>query len=248
MEGIAVGGRKLIMTSSLPNVLFLPGLLDTHSMWDHQVHGLSDIATAVLLDLVNQTSVAESARWVLDSAPAHFALVGFSMGGYVALEILRQAPHRVNKLALISTSARADTSEKVASRMKTIERAESGGYETLVEELIPTVIHSSRVSDHELTDAIRTMALKIGFQAFVRQQKVIISRPDSRSDLARILCPTLVIVGKDDVLTPPSHAKEMATEIPNAELILIDTCSHYSPMEQPEIVTESLRSWLLQPG
>ena len=214
-------------------------------MWRHQVDGLCDICNPVLLDLVDQSSVAESAQWVLDSAPEHFALVGFSMGGYVAFELLRQAPQRISKLALISTSARADTADRIDIRKSMITRAESGEYKALVEELIPNVIHHSRTKDQTLIDAIRTMALRIGHEAFVRQLNVIISRPDSRADLSHIACPTRVIAGNDDLLTPPDLSREMANGIKDATLVVIDHCNHYAPMEQPEKVTRALRDWLI---
>ena len=230
--------------TSKPNVVFLPGLLDNYSMWNHQVEGLQDYCNPILLDLVNQSSVIESAQWVLDSTPENFALVGFSMGGYVAFEMLRQAPHRIQNLALISTSARADDPNKIELRRDMIDRAESGDYNALVKELIPNVIHPSRKNDHTLTDAIHKMALEIGYEAFVRQLKVIMSRPDSRHELSSISCPTLVVVGNDDLLTPPELSREMAQGIPDAELIIINECNHYTPMEQPSQVTKALRNWL----
>jgi len=229
---------------NLPNIVFLPGLLDDQAVWVDQIEGLVNSANPIGLDLVDHERISECAQWVLKSAPQKFALVGFSMGGYVAFEILRQAPHRVEKLALVSTSARADVPERTAEREKMIVRAEAGEYEALVDELIPLVLHASRADDKFLIDAIRDMALRIGYQSFVRQLKLIMSRPDSRNDLTAIVCPTLIIVGREDTVTPPALSREMADGIQGSELVLLDNCNHYSPMEQPELVSDALKHWL----
>ncbi|MBT6110336.1 MAG: alpha/beta fold hydrolase [Rhodospirillales bacterium] len=230
---------------TVQHVVFLPGLLDDRAMWAHQVNGLSNSANPVMLDLVDHGSVSESAEWVLQNSPETFALVGFSMGGYVAFEILRQASHRVSKLALVSTSARADTADRIAEREQLIARAEAGDYASMVDELIPRVLHPSRADDHALIGTIREMALRIGYEAFVRQLRVIMSRPDSRMDLAGISCPTIVVVGREDVLTPPELSEEMAAGIEDSELVLINDCNHYTPMERPELVTNALHRWLV---
>lgn len=230
--------------SSLPNVVFLPGLMDDHSMWARQIDGLSDVANCLALDLVDHDDVSESAEWVLKQSPEKFALVGFSMGGYVAFEILRRAPDRITKLALVSTSARADTPERRDERLAMISRAEEGDYGALVDELIPRVLHPENPELAFLISAIRDMALGIGPAAFVRQLNLIMSRPDSRDILSQVTCPSLVVCGLDDVVTPPEVSREMAEGIPGAELKLIDHCNHYSSMEQPEIVNSALRRWL----
>jgi len=230
--------------TELPHVVFLPGLLDDQAMWVHQAQGVSGIASPAILDLVDHDDVSKSADWVLASAPETFALAGFSMGGYVAFEILRKAPHRVNKLALISTSARADAPERLSDRKKMIARAVSGQYEEMVDELIPHVIHPDKVNDRDLVESIREMALRIGADAFIRQLKVIMSRPDSRADLAKIDCPTIIVCGRDDVVTPPDLSRELADGIKRSELFLIEDCNHYTPMEKPNIVTRILWRWV----
>lgn len=230
---------------SLPNIVFLPGLMDDHTMWAHQINGLSDVANGLALDLVDHDDVCESAEWVLKSSPDRFALVGFSMGGYVAFEILRRAPERVTRLALVSTSSRADTPERRDERLDMIRRAEGGDYAALVDELIPRVLHPDNPELPVLISRIREMALGIGPQAFVRQLKLIMSRPDSRDVLSQIKCSTLVVCGQDDVVTPPELSREMAAGIPVARLKLIDQCNHYSSMEHPDAVCDALRRWLM---
>lgn len=230
--------------SERQSIVFLSGLCDDATMWNRQVDALAPAADTLALDLVRHETVADSAAWVLDQAPDSFALVGFSMGGYVAFEILRQAPARVGQLALLSSSARPDSAERRAARLANIDRVAAGDYEALIDELIPQVVNPGGPYAESVADSIRAMAWRIGQDAFVRQLRVCMDRPDSRPDLARIACPTLVVCGRDDRMTPPEQAEEMARGIAGAELLLIDDCNHYTPMERPEIVSAALRRWL----
>ena len=216
-------------------------------MWQHQASRLGDVAAPMAVDLSDQQTVSEGAERVLDSVTGPFAVVGFSMGGYVAFEILRRAPDRVSRLALIDTSARADTPERSAERERQIALAEAGEYETLVDQAPPQVVHPSRLDDRALIDSLRDMAIRVGAEAFVRQQRTIMSRPDSRGDLKNIHCPTLVLCGRDDILTPPALSEEIGAGIARARVVLIDDCNHYSPMERPYAVTALLQEWLRYP-
>ena len=225
-------------------LVFLPGLLDDVGMWRHQLAHLEDVARPTAVDLLEQRTVAEGAERVLDSVDGRFSVVGFSMGGYVAFEIMRRAPDRITGLALIDTSARADTSERTADRQRQIALTEAGKYPSLVDQALPNVVHPSRVDDHVLMGELREMALRVGADAFVRQQMTIMSRPDSRDDLKDIRCPTLVICGRDDTLTPPELSEEIGRGIAGAKVALIDDCNHYAPMERPFAVSTLLRQWL----
>lgn len=233
------------MSSDNPQtVVFLPGLFDDVQMWNHQVDHLSDVAHPLAVDLLDQETVGDGAARVLDNVDGPFALVGFSMGGYVAFEIMRRAPERITKLALIGTSARPDTEERTADRHRLIALAQSGKYPALVDQALPNVVHPSRHDDDALMAELRAMALRVGAEAFVRQQQTIMSRPDSRPDLATIRCPTLVICGRQDTLIPPEHSEEMGDGIPGARVTLIEDCNHYAPMERPYAVTALLQQWL----
>ena len=228
-----------------PSLVLLPGLFDDGSMWSHQSEHLADICEPLPIDLVDHDCVEAFADLVLSTAPESFALVGFSMGGYVAFEILRRAPNRVTKLALIDTGPRADAPEKADDRLRQIELARTGGYSKIVNAALPTAVHESRADDEALLATLREMALRVGADAFVRQQQAIMSRPDSRALLASIDCPTLVICGREDVITPVELSEEMAANIPAAELVLVEDCNHYAPMERPYTVTALLRRWLM---
>ena len=162
------------------------------------------------------------------------------MGGYIALEIMRQAAGRVVKLALLDTSARPETPEQTERRGKLIAFAETGRFSEVNNFLWPLLVDPSRQKDASLRAEIDKMGEETGPEAFVRQQRAVIGRADSRSTLSAIKCPTLMIVGASDQLTPPAHAEEIAKGIPGARLVTLAGSGHMSPMEKPEEVTKLL--------
>lgn len=231
------------MAQKTPLVL-LPGLLCDAALWRGQVDGLADVAECSVADLTRDDSLAAMARRVLQAAPPKFALAGLSMGGYCAFEMMRQAPQRVTRLALLDTSARADTPEQISRRRGLIELAEKGEFKGVTPRLLPLFIHPDRLNDKALTGAVTAMAERVGRDAFLRQQKAIIGRVDSRASLANIKCPTLVLCGREDQLTPLALHEEMVPLIAGVRLDVIDHCGHLSTMERPEAVTAELRQWL----
>lgn len=231
------------MSNKMPLVL-LPGLLCDAALWWHQVETLSDVVDISVADLTNDDQIGPAARAVLASAPDEFALAGLSMGGYVALEIIRQAPDRVTRLALLDTSAHPDTQEKIKFRQELINLARIGQFKGVTRRLLPKLIHPERIADHALVESIMQMAARVGRDAFLRQQRLIMNRPDSRHDLALIYCPTVVICGRQDGLTPLADSEEMAEKIPLAKLVVIEECGHLAAMERPRAVSAVLRYWL----
>lgn len=226
-------------------LILLPGLLCDGTLWTHQTTYLADITEPQVIDLTREDSIAGMATRVLNAAPDSFALAALSMGGYVALEIMREAPERVSRLALLDTSARADTREQKRRRRGLIGLAHSGKFKGVTPRLMPQLIHADRLDDAELCDAIIGMATRIGQDAFVRQETAILGRIDGRHRLAEITCPTLLVYGRQDALTPLDHGEEMAASIPRARLAIIEECGHLSTMERPHAVTALLRDWLL---
>lgn len=233
----------MTMSDRIPLIL-VPGLLCTARLFQPQAAGLADIASVAVADTTPFDNVGDAAAAVLATAPSRFALGGLSMGGYVAFEVLRRAPERVAGVALIDTSARPDTPEQIARRTDLIALAQRGTFKGVTAQLLPMLIHPDRLQDEALTGIIFEMAEAVGQEAFVRQQKAIMARPDSRPDLAGIRCPTLVVVGEDDRLTPPAIAHEMADAISGATLVTIADCGHVSSLERPEAVNAALRRWL----
>ena len=232
------------MAQKIPLIL-LPGLLCDAALWHAQVEGLGTVAKPFVVDLTQDDSLAGMARRALAEAPPSFALAGLSMGGYVAQEMMRQAPERVAKLALLDTSARADTPEQTARRRGLIELSEKGDFRGVTPRLLPLFIHPARHEDKPLTEVIMGMAERVGKEAFLHQQKAIMGRPDGREDLRRIACPTLVLCGRQDALTPLALHEEIAGLVPGAKLVVVEDCGHLSTLEKPITVAAALRQWLL---
>lgn len=231
---------------TLPLVL-IPGLLCDEALWAHQRDFLADVAEITVADVTRDDSIGGMAARVLEAAPDRFALAGLSMGGYVALEIMRRASGRVRKLALLDTSARADTPEQTSRRRGLIELAAKGRFKGVTPRLLPLLIHPGRQTDKALTGAVMKMAERVGQEAFLRQQTAIMGRPDSRGDLAGFDLPTLVLCGRQDALTPVELHEEMAAGIPGARLCIVEESGHLSPLERPHAVTALMRDWLLRP-
>lgn len=221
-------------------ILLVPGLNCSATLFANQIPHLWRFGSVMIANHTCGETVGTIAHHILKSAPPQFTLVGFSMGGYIAFEILRQAPERVVRLALIDTGARADTAQQSERRRQRIAMAQSGRFSESLDLQFPLVVHPSRHSDGTLRGIYRTMAMECGADAFVRHLKVDMSRPDSRADLAGIRCPTTVVVGDSDQLTPAQLAEEMASNINGARLLIIPESGHLSPLEQPTHVTQAL--------
>ena len=226
-------------------LVLIPGLLCDKLMWEQQVGALSDIADLWIADHTRSDTMAGVAADVLADVPFEaFALAGLSMGGYISLEIMRQAAHRVSRLALLDTSARPDVPEQTQRRREFITLAERGKFLGVTDALLPLLVHPSRLAEQSLTGAIKQMAKNIGKDAFVRQQNAIMSRTDSRPLLACIACPALVLCGRQDALTLPDRHEEMAAGIAGSHLEIIENCGHMSTMEKPAEVNAAMRRWL----
>jgi pimeloyl-ACP methyl ester carboxylesterase len=234
---------KRPMAEALP-IMLIPGLTCSARLYAEQIPALWRFGPVMVADHTRDDSMTAIARRILAAAPPRFALAGLSMGGYIAFEILRQAPERVAKLALLDTGARAETPEQTERRKAPIALAKSGRYSEVPDTAFPLYVHRSRHNDTALKQLVRMMAQETGVEAFLRQQQAIMSRPDSRPSLAAIKCPTLVLVGDGDEATPPELAREIAAAIPGARLAMIADCGHLSTLEQPERVTAAVVDWM----
>lgn len=225
-------------------LLLLPGLLNDASLFEHQADALANLIGITVADLTGSDSVAALAADALAQAPeGPLVLAGMSMGGYVAFEIMRQAPQRVRALALLSTSARPDTPDATAAREQLIELAETD-FPAVIEKLLARMAHPLHANTPEVGGMFQSMATGLGREVFVRQQRAIIGRADSRPALASIKCPTLILCGREDLVTPLDVHEELAAGIAGARLEIIEECGHLLPLEQPEKVTGILRDWL----
>ena len=231
------------MSESLPTVL-IPGLLASARLYAGQIPPLWRVGPVTIADHTRDDSMSAIARRILATAPPRFALIGLSMGGYIAFEILRQAPERIARLALLDTSARADAAEQTAMRRAQMTLASQGRLTEVVAQQFPRLVHRARRSDAALREVFDLMAEEVGAAAFIRQQTAILGRSDSRPMLGSIRCPTLVLVGDGDELTPPELAAEIAAGIDGARLVTVPQCGHLSTLEQPQEVTRALLEWL----
>lgn len=224
-------------------LLLLPGLLCDARLWRDQAAALAPLARPVVADLTQDDRIEAMAARALAAIEGRFALAGLSMGGYVALEVMRQAPGRVERLCLLDTSARPDTAEQTRRRRGLLSLARAGQFRGVTPRLLPQLIHPARL-ETPLAAEVMAMAERVGKDAFLRQQEAIMHRVDSRPHLARIAVPTLVGVGAQDALTPPDLAAEMAALIPGARLRHFADAGHLPTMETPEAVNAALAAWL----
>lgn len=225
-------------------LLLLPGTLNDDALWDAAVAALGEHADIRIADMTahdSTTALADAA--VARMPPGPFAVAGFSLGGYVALEIMRRAGQRVAGLALLNTSARPETPEGRPGRQKMMALAQSD-FARLTAMLIQFMLPPERQGDAELTASIRAMMERVGPEAFVRQSQAVMDRNDSRDLLSGIACPTLVIGSELDKVAPPALSQEMAAAIAGAELHLLPGTGHMAPVEQPAEVARLLAGWL----
>ncbi|MBX3707613.1 MAG: alpha/beta fold hydrolase [Pseudomonadales bacterium] len=228
---------------TLPGLVLLPSQLCTARLWQHQIEHLADRAEITVPELDGDT-IAGIATAVLAAAPARFALAAHGMGGFVAFEILRQSPARVTRLALLGTLATADGPAQIERREGYSRLVASGRFAAVIEERIPMLLHPDHQSDPDLLAAARAMAYATGPARFLRQQRAIIGRIDSRPTLARIGCPTLVLAASHDAIASPATLRAVADAIPGAEYVVIEGAGHFAPLERPDAVTGALRGWL----
>jgi len=231
------------MPEPLPVVL-VPGLNCSARLYAEQVPALWRFGPVQVADHTRDDSMDAIAARILTQAPPRFALAGLSMGGYIALTIAREAPARVSKLALLDTSARPETPEQSERRKPQIALAQDGRFAEVPALQFPVFVHRNRQHDEALKRRVRVMAEETGAEAFLRQQKAIMTRPDMRPLLASIACPTLVLVGDGDELTPPQLSEEIAADIAGSRLVVVADCGHLSTMERPDAVNGALVEWM----
>jgi pimeloyl-ACP methyl ester carboxylesterase len=215
-------------------IVFIPGLLCSAEVFAPQVAALWPYGPVTVASTLEGDTIAEIAVTILATAPPRFALAGISMGGYICFEIMRQAAERVIKLALLDTSARPDTPEQIKERRALVELSRTADFKALLAQALSSILHPAHQNDPALREVNVRMGLTVGLDGFARQQEAAIARVDSRSGLAAIAVPTLVLVGDSDPLTPPDRSEEIAEGIPGARLVVVPECGHGSTLEQPE--------------
>jgi pimeloyl-ACP methyl ester carboxylesterase len=227
-----------------PNILFIPSQLLTADLWTAQRAALADIGDTMVADHTRADTIAGIAQTILADSPPRFVLVAHGMGGFIAFEIMRSAPECVEKLVLFATLASADTPAQTERRMGYLRLVESGEFGQVVEERIPMMLPEDRRGEAKLVGLVRKMALDTGPEKFLRQQRAIMGRIDSRPRLSEIRCPTLLVYGRHDKIGNMGYQEEMLAAIPGARLEVLDDAGHLVPVERPERANALLRDFI----
>jgi len=228
------------------DLILLPGLASDATIFRDQIPALRAAGHRVAVTDVHarHATLAAMAAALLAEQTGPLLLCGMSMGGMIALEAVRQAPQRVRALALLGTSARADTPELVALREAAIVEFEQGRIDAVLRANVPFAFHPRVAADSELVRTYLGFVRRAGADQLIRQNRAVVGRADLRPTLGEIRCPTLVACGDRDLLTPPEHAREIAAAIPGARFALIAECGHLLTLEQPAAVNALLLDWL----
>lgn len=245
-----VGARRQVTASGdRPAPLYLlPGLICNETVWAAQVLSLAEFRPVAVGGYANFRSLTRMAAQVLKHAPERISLAGHSMGARVALEMFRIAPERIERLALLDTGVHPLAPGETEKRMALFELGQREGMEALVDAWLPPMVHPDRREDPAVMQRLREMCLGAGLEQFGNQMTALLERPEVRSLIAEISCPTLVGVGSDDAWAPVEQHREIAAAIRDATLAIFEGAGHMSPAETPDQVTEALRRWLERPA
>ena len=227
----------------MTDLVLLPGTLCDERLFAHQIKHLADVASVEVGDITTADTITGMATAVLDESPRRFALAGFSLGGIVAIEIMRVAPERISRLALLDTNHNPPTASQVTSWELFEELTHTGRFEDVTRRyLLDTLLHDRTPESIAL---VLDMAASVGPERFLIQNAALLTRPDNRPVLPTISAPTLVLCGREDRVCPVSIHEELAAAIPEAKLVVIPGAGHFSTIDQPELVTQAMLSWLV---
>lgn len=227
-----------------PFLAFACAHMTDERLYARQIEALSASHECKVFVFREQKNMGEMAEKILSETPDRFTLIGLSLGGYVAFEVIRRALHRLQRLVLIDTTAVADHEARRAGRQRDIDTVLRGGIDALIPELPSRWLHPAHVNIAALTHLMASMAHSVGASGQFNQQTAMLGRPDSHGDLRRVDVPTLIVCGRQDPVTPPSDHEAMAACVPGSQLAIIEHCGHLSTIEQPDAVTRVLGDWL----
>lgn len=226
-------------------LVLIPGLKSDHRVWQPQIDALAASREIIVATQALQAaSIDAMAEALLDASPPRFALAGMSMGGYVALAVMRRAGARVTRLALLCTSARADTPGQTAARRQMLAQAQSEGLGAMARATVQQGFFSPQPPDGPMAGVMAAMTESTGLDVLRRQVRACEERPDARAALSRIACPTLVACGREDAVIPAACGHEIAASIGPAALHELPECGHVMTLDRPEAVSMLLRQWL----
>ncbi len=227
-----------------PALAFACAHMTDERLYEHQLAALGATHDCQVFVFRDHDSMAGMAEQVLSAMPQRFTVIGLSLGGYAAFEVIRRELSRLERLVLIDTTAVADHPARREGRHKDIATVQHGGIEALIPELPSRWLLRAHVGDPALVQLMADMARSVGARGQFNQQTAMLGRPDSHRDLARVRVPTLVMCGRQDPVTPLADHEAMAACVPGSQLSVIEDCGHLSTIEQPEAVTAQLSRWL----
>jgi pimeloyl-ACP methyl ester carboxylesterase len=229
----------------MQTIYLLCGLLCDQTVWETQIEALQNAGyEAIPMSFQGFDSIGGMAEHLLAQAPERFSLAGHSMGGRVALEAYRQAPQRIERLALLDTGYGPAVESETESRGRMVRKALAEGIDAIAETWARPMIAPSRQQDDALLGSILQMVGRMSGEIYDGQTRALLTRPDATHVLASIRCPTLLLCGNDDAWSPPERHRVMAEAIAGSRLRLIDDCGHMSTMERPEAVAAALEEWM----
>ena len=225
-------------------VFLLPGLLCDAAVWRAPARTLSQNHDVRVPHFFGYDSILAMARAVLAMAPDRFSVAGHSMGARVAIEIVNQAPARVERLAILDTGVHGVQPGEREARQELVDLANTAGMEALAARWIPPMLAPDRVGDAALMEEIAAMVCRATPLIFARQIRALLNRPDAEAVLPRIRCPLDVIVGREDGWSPIAQHEDIIARAGHGRLTVIEDCGHMAPQEQPDAVSDALLRWL----
>ncbi len=226
------------------SLVLLPGLMCNSRIWSAQTKAFADLSPWAPDGYGEAATITEMARMVLEDGPPHMSLVGHSMGARVALEVVRLAPGRVERLALLDTGIHPRKSDEREKRLALLRLGRDQGMEALVDHWLPPMVHPARRGDAEFLRPLRTMSIEAGLGVYERQMNALLDRPDAIAALAFVKVPTLVGVGRQDEWSPVAQHEEIVARVTTAWLTIFEDSGHMAPVEAAEQVNAALRQWL----
>lgn len=227
----------------IKDIVLIPGALATKKLWEYQEEYFKDTMRFHHLDVLNCESITEMAERFIKTAPEKFTIIGFSMGGYIGLELTQLIPDRIEKLILINSGAKRLSEKAILDRERSIDLIDQGKFDLLIKFLFKNSIYDCNNNSH-LLPILQKMANQVGAKNYKKQLIAMISKPNQFPLLSKINCPTFFLAGKEDKIMPTKLSDHMATHVNGSQLLYVEGCGHMAQLENPMFVNQILSKWL----
>ncbi|MBL1418959.1 MAG: alpha/beta hydrolase [Alphaproteobacteria bacterium] len=227
----------------MAKLVLIPGLVSDHHIWRHAVKALAAYHP-IIADVSQTTSIADIATQILGENDGQLYIAGHSMGGIIAVEIYRQAPERIEKLALLNSSMMPQMDGEAEYRQSMIDMVNEGGIEALAKNWLPRLVHQSRHDDADFMAEIASSIMAANAKIHEKQNNALLGRPDGYLTIEKITCPTLVLAARQDKLCRVTENEDIASKINGSQLVIVEDCAHFAPLERPDTVNQALKNWL----